>query len=94
MARDIYAEVTDKIIAKIEAGALPWVKPWSNAEGCNSGLPVNYSTGKAYRGINVLMLWASGFPDQRWLTYKLKPSAPTSARVSMGRSLCSTKNGT
>jgi antirestriction protein ArdC len=70
MARDIYAEVTDKIIAKIEAGALPWVKPWSNAEGCNSGLPVNYSTGKAYRGINVLMLWASGFPDQRWLTYK------------------------
>jgi antirestriction protein ArdC len=70
MARDIYAEVTDKIIAQIEAGSLPWVKPWTNAEGCNSGLPVNYSTGKAYRGINVLMLWASGFPDQRWLTFK------------------------
>jgi antirestriction protein ArdC len=69
--RDIYAEVTDRIIAQLEAGTAPWARPWSSIKGANvGGLPVNYATGRAYRGINVFMLWASGFDDQRWLTYK------------------------
>lgn len=68
--RDLYAEVTAKIIEQLEAGHVPWVRPWSDAKGCNAGLPINYSTGRAYRGINVMLLWSSGFTDQRWLTYK------------------------
>lgn len=69
-ARDIYAEVTAKIIAQLEAGTMPWARPWNDAKGFNAGLPTNYTTGRAYRGINIPLLWASGFADQRWLTYK------------------------
>ena len=64
MARDIYAEVTDKIIAQIEAGSLPWVKPWANAAGCNSGLPVNYSTGKAFHSLSQSRLTTSAKPSR------------------------------
>lgn len=68
--RDIYAEVTDKIIAQLEAGTMPWARPWNDAHGCSAGFPSNYATGKQYRGINIPLLWASGHQDQRWLTYK------------------------
>jgi antirestriction protein ArdC len=70
MARDIYAEVTDKIIAAIEAGTMPWTRPWKPGDPSAAGLPTNYATGRAYHGINVPLLWASGFTDQRWMTYK------------------------
>jgi antirestriction protein ArdC len=70
MTRDIYSEVTAKIIGQLESGVVPWVRPWDNAKGCNAGLPINYATGKQYHGINIPLLWSSGFADQRWLTYK------------------------
>lgn len=52
---DVYAHVTDTIIAEIEAGTPPWRKPWT---GSASGiaLPTRHN-GEEYRGINVLMLW-------------------------------------
>jgi antirestriction protein ArdC len=53
-ANDLYAEVTQKIIEQLESGTPPWRKPWT-AQG--TGLPTNAATGKAYRGINVLLLW-------------------------------------
>ncbi len=38
------------------------------------GLPNNASTGRAYSGINILILWGAvvqhGFPGQGWLTYR------------------------
>lgn len=68
--RDLYQEVTDKIIAALEQGVSPWVCPWD----C-SGLdvvPVNHATGIAYRGINVILLWLSqmtgNYLQSRWLT--------------------------
>jgi len=70
MNRDLYAEVTSKVINSLESGVVPWVRPWQGAKGFNAGLPVNFSTGRPYRGINILLLWASGYDDQRWLTYK------------------------
>ncbi len=27
--KDIYQEVTDKIVKELEAGAVPWLKPWA-----------------------------------------------------------------
>ena len=27
--RDLYSEVTSRILAELEGGAAPWVKPWS-----------------------------------------------------------------
>ena len=68
---DVYAHVTDTIIAEIEAGTPPWRKPWT---GSTSGtLPKRYN-GEAYRGINILMLWVmaakNGYVSSRWMTYR------------------------
>ena len=64
-----YAEkVAETLIAALEAGTAPWQKPW--APGAADFMPYNPTTGKRYRGINALMLMASGQSDQRWLTYK------------------------
>ena len=71
---DIYQTVTDYIIAAIEAGAGDWKMPWHAQGGGALALPINAVTGKAYRGINPLMLWASaqaaGYPSGIWATYK------------------------
>ncbi|HDU8497015.1 TPA: DUF1738 domain-containing protein [Morganella morganii] len=70
---DMYQTVTDNIIRALEAGVKPWVCPWTG-NGVTSGLPVNFSTGTAYSGINIMLLWSSaaeqGYTDPRWLTYK------------------------
>ncbi len=72
-AGDLYAQVTDRIIAELEAGRLPWVQPWNRAK-VSAGLPCNAGTGRIYSGINVLILWATvierGYAHQAWLTYR------------------------
>lgn len=69
MARDIYQEVTNSIIASLEAGVRPWAPRWHGA----SNLP-RRSCGKPYQGINVPILWGSasakGYMSAYWLTYK------------------------
>ena len=51
--RDIYETATDRIVAALEQGTAPWVRPWTAA---SSGMPRNGSTGRHYNGINVLLL--------------------------------------
>ena len=72
--RDIYAEVTARIIAELEEGRLPWVQPWGRAGTTSPGLPRNAISDRAYSGINVLILWGAvmehGYPSQSWLTYR------------------------
>jgi antirestriction protein ArdC len=36
MRRDLYSEVTGRIVAELEAGAAPWIKPWSATAGMNT----------------------------------------------------------
>jgi len=36
MKRDLYSEVSARIIAELEAGAAPWIKPWSATPGANT----------------------------------------------------------
>lgn len=70
---DMYQTVTDRIVAALEAGTAPWVQPWTpsrDGSGLAGWWPRNASTGKAYSGINVMLLAAAGRPDPRWLTYK------------------------
>lgn len=71
--RDIYQEVTDTILAELERGVAPWVKPWSAKPG-EAGIPTNGATGHTYRGVNVPMLWGRsqryGYASQQWFTYK------------------------
>lgn len=64
----VYEQVTDRIISQLEAGNIPWRKEWKVSGG--SHIPVNYTTQKPYRGINILLLMAAGFDDCRFLTYK------------------------
>ena len=69
---NIYEHVTQTIIAQLEAGTVPWRKPWTGSEtGFQMPLRV---TGETYRGINVLMLWMAaeqgGYASPTWMTYK------------------------
>ena len=63
----LYQEITDRIIAELKQGRLPWVQPWSGV-AAPLGLPKNATTGRAYTGINVLILWMActerGFSGQ------------------------------
>lgn len=66
-AGDVYTLVTERITAALEAGVVPWKKPWA-AWG---GFPRNLTNRRAYRGMNVLLL-SLGQPYESpwWLTYK------------------------
>jgi antirestriction protein ArdC len=72
--RDIYAEVTAKIIHELEEGRLPWVQPWGRTGSINPSLPRNALTARNYSGVNVLILWGAvieqGWPSQSWLTFR------------------------
>src|SRR5229473_4760124 len=71
----LYDEITDKIIAELEAGRVPWVQPWGTAAAkAPLAMPKNASTGLQYSGVNVLILWGAviehGFNGQSWLTFR------------------------
>ena len=56
-SRDHYAEITGQVIAALEAGTLPWRRPWDQDEaGAGPLSPRNAVTGRRYHGINVLLL--------------------------------------
>lgn len=69
--RDIYQEVTDKILAALERGVLPWQRGWDQGI---AGAPMNPTTGRTYRGINNLLLGmmqdAAFNGDPRWCSYR------------------------
>ena len=50
--RDIYHEVTERIIQALEQGTAPWVRPWSVE---SDPFPINAATHRRYRGINTLL---------------------------------------
>ncbi|MBX9825367.1 MAG: ssDNA-binding domain-containing protein [Xanthobacteraceae bacterium] len=71
----LYQEITDKIVAELEAGRVPWVQPWGTAAAKASlAMPKNAATQRQYSGINVLILWDAvierGFGTQNWLTFR------------------------
>jgi antirestriction protein ArdC len=71
----LYQEITDKIIAELEAGRVPWVQPWGTVQAKASlSMPSNAATHRKYSGINVLILWSAviehGFSTQNWLTFR------------------------
>ncbi|WP_255608298.1 ArdC family protein [Methylosinus sp. Sm6] len=72
--RDHYQEVTDRIVAALEAGTPPWRRPWDPEKSRGSLSPINAVTGRRYHGINVLLLGLSQFSfangDPRFCSYK------------------------
>ena len=73
---NVYQSITDSIVAAIEAGAGPVEMPWHASGG---GLPRNAATGKRYRGVNIVALWAEsarcGYSNPLWATYRVKSRA-------------------
>src|SRR5580658_1651314 len=71
---DHHQQVTDRIIAALEAGTRPWQRPWRVDNVPGFTMPVNGATGRHYHGINLLLLtmsaFAAGSDDPRWCTYK------------------------
>ena len=71
---DIYTRITDKIIADLEQGVRPWMKPW-NAEHAAGRItrPLRHN-GQVYNGINILMLWSAavseGYSAPIWMTFR------------------------
>ena len=58
-----YDVITDRILASLDKGDIPWRKPWTTSRPTNSD-------GRPYQGINAIVLGMSGYSDSRWLTYR------------------------
>jgi antirestriction protein ArdC len=85
--RDLYAEVTNRIVAALEAGVTPWIRPWSVDF---EPTPINAVSRRCYRGINTVLLTleaqARGFNRNAWLTYR--QAKEIGAQVRAGESGC------
>jgi len=68
----LYESVTRTIISQLEAGTVPWTRPWKVKGG--GIMPANYATKRQYNGVNVVILWDAqirgGYTSPLWLTYK------------------------
>jgi antirestriction protein ArdC len=70
---NVYASVTEKIAAAIEAGAGSFMMPW-HAGIAPIAMPLNAVTSAPYRGINVIALWAEAavkrYVTGYWASYR------------------------
>ena len=71
---DVYARITDKILADLEQGVRPWFRPWSADHAAGKITRPLRHNGIPYKGINVIMLWSAsmlkGYACPLWLTFK------------------------
>lgn len=63
---DLYQAVTDKIVAALEQGQVPWHQPWRTNP---ANTPTNFVSKKPYRGINIQLLGLAGFSSPYWMTF-------------------------
>ncbi len=72
--QDLYTRITNRIIAELEAGTRPWLKPWSADHAAGRITRPLRHNGIPYRGINVISLWltatACGYASPFWFTYR------------------------
>ena len=70
MSDTIHRIVTERMLAALERGTIPWCKPWQAA----TGRPRSMSTGQPYRGANVFLLGLTaseqGYASPYWGTYR------------------------
>jgi len=70
----LYETITNDIIAELEKGVAPWVKPWTAEGGGMPLLPYNATSQRRYQGVNVLILWRTtmrkGYRSPAWLSYR------------------------
>lgn len=62
---DLHQTVTDRIIALLEGGVIPWRKPWSA-----DGPPMNAITKHRYSGVNLWLLLGLDYESNLFLTFE------------------------
>ncbi|MFL5241538.1 MAG: ArdC family protein [Gemmataceae bacterium] len=71
---DLYTRVTDTIVAELEQGVRPWLRPWNAEHAAGPITRPLRAGGQPYKGINVLMLWGAAmtqnFASPIWMTFK------------------------
>jgi antirestriction protein ArdC len=74
MKADVYERITSRIVAELEQGVRPWLKPWNAEHAAGRITRPLRSNGVPYQGINVLMLWGEsvtkGYAAPIWMTFK------------------------
>jgi antirestriction protein ArdC len=69
---DVYAMITDRMIALLESGVTPWRKTWKT-RGTDASVPANYISNRPYSGVNSWLLWgealSKGYGSRYWLTF-------------------------
>lgn len=72
--QDIYTRITATIVASLEEGVRPWMKPWTGENAAARITRPQRHNGAPYSGINILMLWGAsiehGFTSPSWMTFK------------------------
>lgn len=71
---DVYTRVTDSIVAALEQGVRPWLKPWSAEHlAGHVSRPLRHN-GQKYSGVNIVTLWmaaeAHGYASPFWMTFQ------------------------
>ena len=51
MKNNVYQEITEKIIAQLSKGIIPWEQPWFGTRGA-----ISHSTGESYSLLNQMIL--------------------------------------
>jgi antirestriction protein ArdC len=71
-----YQVITDRILALLAQGTVPWYKPWDSV----TGLPRNLFSQRPYRGVNVWLLTAMGYASPFWATFNQVKTAGGTVR--------------
>lgn len=71
---DIYSQISQKIMADLEQGVRPWMKPWNNEHLLGKVSRPLRSNFEPYTGINVISLWieavSRGYSAPIWMTFR------------------------
>src|SRR6267378_6331244 len=74
MKSDLYQNVTDQIVASLEQGVRPWMRPWNADHAAGRITRPLRANGIPYQGINVLVLWGEavtkGYSAPIWMTFR------------------------
>ena len=84
---EIRSSITQRIVAALRSGKIPWRKPWSEVPD-PVRLPTNFSSKRAYSGINVPLLWLTqhekGYPISYWASFQQWKASGASVRKDRG----------
>jgi antirestriction protein ArdC len=87
--RTVYEIVTARVLDLLEHGTVPWRAGWTSS---GMGQPRSATTGKAYRGINNLLLamatQKAGYRNDGWITFRQAKELGASVRKGEKGSLC------